>query len=115
MPREIADTFLIQVEKLIDTSTASQEQVLFLSVILQAMLDATKPVTAYESNESKDARTRAHNWFFDPIGVTAEDFETICDLADIDPTYIRSFAYKVLKTKEIDYVRKRINAVITFY
>ena len=34
--------------------------------------------------------------------------------AGVDAGYVRSFAFKVLKSKEIKYVRRRINAVLTF-
>jgi hypothetical protein len=53
-------------------------------------------------------------WFFSSVGVTAEDFITVCDIADIDPDYVKSFAFKVLRSKEVDFVRKRINTVLTF-
>ena len=68
------------------------------------MLDATKPEHNKESHES----------IFASVGVTAEDFYTVCDIAGVDPDYVRTFAYKVIKSKEILYVRKRINAVLTF-
>lgn len=85
-----------------------------MSVILQAMLDATKPETEKESEDAVVARRSAQAWFFSSIGVTAEDFITVCDIADIDPDYVKSFAFKVLRSKEVDFVRKRINTVLTF-
>ena len=45
---------------------------------------------------------------------SAEDFSTVCDIAGVDAEYVRSFAFKVIKSKEIKYVRRRINAVLTF-
>ena len=77
------------------------------------MLDATKPEHLKESKESIVSRNNAKAWFFASVGVTSEDFSTVCDVAGVDPAYVRSFAYKVLKSKEIKYVRKRINAVLT--
>ena len=58
-------------------------------------------------------RDKARAWFFSSVGVTAEDFNIICDYADIDPSYMKEFAFKVLKSGEIEYVRKRINAVLS--
>ena len=84
------------------------------SVILQAMLDATKPKTPRESTEAIIARETAMSWFFCSVGVTADDFMTVCDIADVDPDYVRSFAHKVIRSKEVDFVRKRINTVLTF-
>ena len=42
----------------------------------------------------------------------SKDFEEVCSNAGVDPDYMRDFAYKVLKSGELDYVRKRINAVL---
>ena len=50
--------------------------------------------------------------FFASVGVTSEDFKMVCDYANIDYNYMREFAFKVLKSGEIEYTRKRINAVL---
>ena len=50
--------------------------------------------------------------FFASAGTTTKDFEEVCSNAGVDPDYMRDFAYKVLKSGELDYVRKRINAVL---
>ena len=89
------------------------DKVLFLSVLLQALLDATKPSTTSEPDESKEARRAAKAWFFASIGVTSEDFITVCDLADVEPTMAQGFAYKILRSREIDFVRKRINTILS--
>lgn len=89
------------------------EKVLFLSVLLQALLDSTKPSTTAEPDEAKEERRAAKAWFFASIGVTSEDFITVCDLADVEPTMMQGFAYKILGTKEIDFVRKRINTILS--
>jgi hypothetical protein len=90
----------------------SPERTLFLCVLLQALLDATKPTYEGEPNTSVIERDRAVSWFFASIGVTAQDFTDVCDLAGVDPSYMREFAFKVLKSGEVEYVRKRINAVL---
>ena len=100
-------------EHLLDKQLKSPERVLFLSVILQALLDATKPETSREPEEEKLARLSAKAWFFASVGVTSEDFVNICDLAGISPVDMRSFAFKVLRSKEVKYIRKRINRVLT--
>ena len=91
---------------------SSREKLLFLAVILQALLDASKPKTKNESDLTLNSRERATAWFFCSIGVTCDNFEYICDHADIDSSYVRTFAYKVLKSKEINFVRKRINKLL---
>jgi len=91
---------------------SSKEKLLFLAVILQALLDASKPKTNNESETLMDARERATAWFFCSVGVTCDNFEYICDNASIDSSYVRTFAYKVLKSKEIKFARKRINKLL---
>jgi len=92
--------------------SSSPEQTLFLCVLLQALLDATKKPYKGEPSEARIERDRATAWFFASIGTTASDFEEVCANAGVDPNYIRDFAYKVLHTGEIEYVRKRINAIL---
>jgi len=103
------DIVLIDVE--INTPK-TPEKALFMTVILQALLDATKPSYDGEPESSVLERDRAIAWFFASVGVTAEDFNTVCDFAGIDPLYMRDFAFKVLRSGEVEYVRKRINAVL---
>ena len=91
---------------------SSPEQTLFLCVILQALLDATKPEYAGEPTNVMLERDRAKAWFFASYGTTAEDFEEVCSHAGVDPEYMRDFAFKVLKSGEVEYVRKRINAIL---
>ena len=91
---------------------SSPEQTMFLCVILQALLDATKQPYKGEPSEARIERDRATAWFFASIGTTAQDFEEVCTNAGVDPNYMRDFAYKVLHTGEIEYVRKRINAIL---
>lgn len=109
------EKFLLNVEHLLDQNQeASPEKVLFLSVILQALLDATKPETQSEPEEEKLARRSAQAWFFASIGVTSQDFVDVCDLAGVSPVDMRSFAFKVLRSKEVKYIRKRINTVLSY-
>ncbi len=92
---------------------SSPERILFMTVILQALLDASKPSTTNESERAKLDRTHAQAWFFASVGVTAEDFATVCDMAGIDPGYTRNFAYKVICSKEVKYTRKKINSILS--
>ena len=52
------------------------ERGLFLSVILQALLDAT-------NKKSKVHRDKAIAWFFCSVGVTCDNFEQICNHAGL--------------------------------
>ena len=88
------------------------ERVLFLSVIFQALLDATKEKTIVESSRTSVERQHARAWFFCSVGVTCDNFEQICDHAGMSPTYTRSFAYKVIHSPDIKYVRQRIKKML---
>tara|TARA_B100001093_G_C26136748_1_gene721517 strand:- start:221 stop:523 length:303 start_codon:yes stop_codon:yes gene_type:complete len=81
------------------------ERGLFLSVILQALLDAT-------NDKSKVNKDRAIAWFFCSVGVTCDNFEQICDHAGMSPSYTRSFAYKVIHSPDLKYVRQRIKKML---
>ena len=88
------------------------ERILFLSVIFQALLDATKEKTKVESSRVSVERAHARAWFFCSVGVTCDNFEYVCENAGMDPDYTRSFAIKVINSKEIKYVRQRIRRVL---
>jgi hypothetical protein len=88
------------------------ERVLFISVIFQALLDATKEKTVVESSRTSVERAHARAWFFCSVGVTCDNFEYVCENAGMDADYTRSFALKVINSKEIKYVRQRIRRVL---
>jgi len=90
----------------------SKERVLFVAVVLQALLDATKPQQPNESKTAIHARERATAWFFAKTGVTCENFKYVCDMANLNEEYTRSFAYKVIKDKKVRYIRKKINYLL---
>ncbi len=90
----------------------SPERSLFLAVILQALLDATKPMRSDESSQAINYRERAISWFAASIGVTATNFIEVCDMANLDSVYVRNFAYKVIHSKEKTFIRHRINQVL---
>ena len=64
----------------------SPERVLFLCVILQQLLDATKPDHINDTTYTSLTREQARSWLTSEVGVTAEDKETVCFLAGIEPT-----------------------------
>ena len=96
----------LEVSVLADThKEESAERKLFLAVIFQALLDAT-------NKKSKVHRDRAIAWFFCSVGVTCDNFEQVCDHAGLSPTYTRSFAYKVIHSPDLKYVRQRIKKML---
>ena len=88
------------------------ERILVFSVIFQALLDATKEKTIVESSRTSVERAHARAWFFCSVGVTCDNFEYVCESAGMDADYTRSFALKVINSKEIKYVRQRIRRVL---
>jgi hypothetical protein len=96
----------------LEQQDSSNERILFLSVIFQALLDATKIKSKVESPRSSVERANARAWFFCSVGVTCDNFEYICENAGMDADYTRSFAIKVINSKEIKYVRQRIRRVL---
>tara|TARA_R100001015_G_C4571019_1_gene129076 strand:+ start:385 stop:756 length:372 start_codon:yes stop_codon:yes gene_type:complete len=88
------------------------EQCLFIAVILQALLDATKPKLPNEEEDTTYERERAKAWFFASVGVTCKDFITVCDHAGVDFSDTRVFAQQLLKSKQKPRVRRRINLLL---
>ena len=96
----------------LEQQDSSNERILFLSVIFQALLDATKEKTKVESSRTSVERANARAWFFSSVGVTCANFEYVCENAGMNADYTRSFAIKVIKSKEIKYVRQKIRRVL---
>jgi len=96
----------------LEQQDSSNERILFLSVIFQALLDATKIKSKVESPRTSVERANARAWFFCTIGVTCDNFEYVCENAGMNAEYTRSFALKVINSKEIKYVRQKIRRVL---
>ena len=88
------------------------EQCLFIAVILQALLDASKPKIKNEDEDITYERERAKAWFFASVGVTCKDFITVCDHAGVDYSDTRGFAHQLLQSKQKPRVRRRINLLL---
>jgi len=100
---------IIQIENLFYSEPYNSEKRLFLSVILQALLDVSKNVI---TSNDKVNKARAESWFFAEVGVTFENFETVCGMAGVTPSKARSFAYKVIKADNKKFLRNRIRSVL---
>ena len=100
---------IIQIENLFYSEPYNSEKRLFLSVILQALLDVSKNIV---TSGDKVNKARAESWFFAEIGVTCENFEMVCGVAGVEPSRARGFAYKVMKADNKRYLRNRIRSVL---
>ncbi len=89
----------------------NSENTLFLSVIYQALLDATEPKVEEERTSITSIRKQATSWFFASIGVTCEDFEFICDHAGLKPSMVREFAAYVINSGDGDEARSKLNLI----
>ena len=106
------EEYIELITELEEETFTSPERILFISVIFQALLDATKEKTIVESSRTSVERAHARAWFFCSVGVTCDNFEYVCENAGMDAEYTRSFAIKVINSKEIKYVRQRIRRVL---
>ena len=100
---------IIQIENLFYSEPYNSEKRLFLSVILRALLDVSKNVI---TSNDKVNKARAESWFFAEVGVTCENFETVCGMAGVTPSKARSFAYKVIRADNKKFLRNRIRSVL---
>ena len=102
----------VSIESLYDLTEKDAHKSLYLAVIVQALLDVTKPEAEGESNEIKIQRDQAHAWFFASVGVTCDDFETVCHYAGIEPQKVRSFACEVIVSGDVENVRRKFSSII---
>ena len=100
---------IIQIENIFYSEPKSSERRLFLSVILQALLDVSKKIITPQDKANK---SRAESWFFTSVGVTCENFESVCQMAGVQPSKARSFAYQVIRATDKKFLRKRIRNVL---
>jgi len=89
----------------------NSENMLFLSVIYQALLDITESEVENEVTSITSMRKEATNWFFASIGVTTENFEFVCDYAGLKPSRVREFAAYVINSETHNEARKKLNLI----
>ena len=105
-------TIELDFQTLYDVTRKDPYKSLYLAVILQALLDITKPEEEKESSAIRLQRGQAHAWVFASVGVTCENFEDTCALAGIEPGMIRTFAINVTKSGDVNEVRRRITSLL---
>ena len=88
------------------------DRVLFVSVVLQALMDATQPKNNVESTSITMLREEATSWFFASIGVTSQNFEFICDYAGLEPKKVKDFAAYVINSKNPKEIRSKLNKIL---
>ena len=89
----------------------NSENLLFLSVIYQALLDVTEPKVENETTSITSIRDQAAAWFFASIGIPSQDFEFICDNAGLKPSLVRDFAAYVINSDDPGEARNKLNLI----
>ena len=96
----------------LNVKAGERERTLYLAVILQALLDLSKPKIKNEDNSIQLYRDQAHAWVFKDVGVTCQDFEEVCYYAGLEPSVIRNFASNVINSEDTTNVRRKFQALL---
>ena len=102
----------VTVSSLYDLTDKDGHKSLYVSVVLQALLDLTKPLSKSEDSSVQVYRDQSQAWIFKEVGVTCEDFEEVCFYAGLEPSLIRKFAYNVINSEDISDVRRNFQALL---
>jgi|TARA_R100000093_G_scaffold71362_2_gene46915 hypothetical protein len=97
---------------LYDLTNKDSHQSLYIAVVLQALLDLSKPKFDKEKSNIQVQRDQASSWVFKTVGVTCRDFEEICSYAGLEPTAVRKVAYTLINSKDSKNVRNSIKALL---
>tara|TARA_R100000008_G_C3585003_1_gene171528 strand:- start:185 stop:496 length:312 start_codon:yes stop_codon:yes gene_type:complete len=103
---------MIELENLYDLTQKDPDRTLYLAIILQALLDLTKPKDKEDTMEIITQRDQASAWVFASVGVTCKNFEDTCDLAGINPNTIRNFALKAATSENIHEIRRKLHSFL---
>ena len=109
----VEDLFELDTENsLYDLTNKDSYKSLYIAVVLQALLDLSKPKFDKEKSNIQVQRDQAHSWIFKDIGVTCQDFEEVCHYAGLEPSVIRNFASNVINSEDNTNVRRKFQALL---
>jgi len=91
-------------DRLIDKSK-DPHTALFNGVIVQALIDVCNDKSSKEKEE-------ATVWFFSSVVSVIDNFETVCDLASVNPVRVRSFAIRILESENKSKLRKHMSFLL---
>jgi hypothetical protein len=91
---------------LYDLTDKDGNRSLYISVVLQAILDVSKPTSSSEDSSFQVYRDQAHSWLFKEVGVTCQDFEEICFYV------VRKFTSNIINSEDSNNVRRSIYALL---
>tara|TARA_R110000737_G_C14360749_1_gene446907 strand:- start:217 stop:555 length:339 start_codon:yes stop_codon:yes gene_type:complete len=97
---------------LYDITNKNPHKSLYVAVILQALLDMSKPKLDKERSNIQVQRNQAHSWVFASVGVTCKDFQEVCLYAGLKPESVREAAYNLINLKDSKDVRNTIKSFL---
>ena len=95
-----------------DQDGLENERRLWGAVLLQALLDASRPTKPRETSEIRVIRSQALSLFSCSVGVTADHFDDMCHLAGFDPFKFRAQAWAVIRSGN-PIIRKRLSSILS--
>jgi hypothetical protein len=98
----------VSVSSLFDLNLQEPNRSLYIAVILRAILDASKPKDVNESSDITSYRDESHRWLFKDVGVTSKDFIEICELAGLPSEKVRSLAFNVINSGDVQNERDKL-------
>lgn len=114
-----ADSIFLGAHVASDERPRSAEDLLWLSVVARAWLDAFVESDSFLRNSDKPGardpdviRAEARRWLTIGFGSAAQDREDVCVMADIDPDLVRSAARKKLAEVKAAEAEKRTAKVV---
>ena len=97
---------------LYDLTDKNPDKTLYLAIVVQSLLDLSKPKEPEETLETVLQRDQASAWVFCSVGVTCENFEITCELAGLEPQIVRTFAIKTVTSENIHELRRKLSSLI---
>jgi|TARA_R110000868_G_scaffold719_2_gene5178 hypothetical protein len=99
-------------DSLYEITDKNPHKSLYIAVILQALLDLSKPKFKKEKSDIQIQRDQAHSWVFASVGVTCKDFQEVCLYAGLKPESVREVAYSLINSKDNRNVRNTIKGFL---
>ena len=103
---------ILDFDNLYDLTQKDPDKTLNLAIILQALLDMSKPKENNETNETALQRDQASAWVFASVGVTCENFESTCQMDGLEPDTVRNFAVKAATSENVYEIRRKLNSFL---
>ena len=108
----LIDDLFEKEKSLYEITDQNPHKSLYVAVILQALLDISKPKLEKEKSNIQVQRDQAHSWIFTSVGVTFKDFQEVCLYAGLKPESVRKVAYSLINSEDTKNVRNTIKSLL---